>query len=385
MSNARLILNAILIAVASAAITAAANAQSPPIPPALIPASANSLGADRQPAGPDTTAHQPPAPGPISSRRHPHRAEHQRPKSETKAAPRAQPRIIRPANLPVKHQVKPAEASPWARSHPPLCGCAPRTRRARPRAPMAPISAAIYLTAFGTATKRVEKLGDIKAMTLFGELYANGYGVMQDDNKAAEWYRLAAERGDREAMFALAMFRMGGRGGAGQSRRGGEAVRSRGQARSCRGRLRSWAALSRRPDVSAGFHTRRRAVPDGRAGGQSGSAIRARHALQGRPRRAQECDEATRWLGRRRRRRLHRRAGRICDRAVQRHRRRQERGGGRGAARRAARKGSPIAQNRLAHISRPDAACAADPVEAIKWHLVSKAARRQATCASTNS
>ena len=34
-----------------------------------------------------------------------------------------------------------------------------------------------------------------------------------DDKKAAEWYKLAAARGDREAMFALAMFRMAGRGG----------------------------------------------------------------------------------------------------------------------------------------------------------------------------
>ena len=31
--------------------------------------------------------------------------------------------------------------------------------------------------------------------------------------KAAEWYQLAADRGDRDAMFALAMFRIGGRGG----------------------------------------------------------------------------------------------------------------------------------------------------------------------------
>ena len=37
MSNARLILNAILTAFACATITAAANAQSPPIPPAPIP------------------------------------------------------------------------------------------------------------------------------------------------------------------------------------------------------------------------------------------------------------------------------------------------------------------------------------------------------------
>ena len=50
-------------------------------------------------------------------------------------------------------------------------------------------------------------------MTLLGELYADGLGVPNDDKKADEWYRLAAARGDREAMFALAMFRLTGRAG----------------------------------------------------------------------------------------------------------------------------------------------------------------------------
>ena len=48
---------------------------------------------------------------------------------------------------------------------------------------------------------------------MLGELYANGQGVNRDDKKAAEWYKRAADLGDREAMFALAMMRMAGRGG----------------------------------------------------------------------------------------------------------------------------------------------------------------------------
>src|SRR5262245_36104879 len=68
-----------------------------------------------------------------------------------------------------------------------------------------------YLTAFAEATRRVEEKADPKAMTLLGELYANGFGVGADDKKAADWYRLAAARGDREAMFALALFRISGR------------------------------------------------------------------------------------------------------------------------------------------------------------------------------
>ena len=51
-------------------------------------------------------------------------------------------------------------------------------------------------------------------MTLLGELYANGYGVPKDEKKALAWFSLAADRGDRQAIFALAMFRFAGRGGA---------------------------------------------------------------------------------------------------------------------------------------------------------------------------
>jgi uncharacterized protein len=70
-----------------------------------------------------------------------------------------------------------------------------------------------YLTAFAQATEHVETKKDVKAMTLLGELYAGGLGVRQDDAKAADWYKLAADRGDRNAMFALAMFRLQGRAG----------------------------------------------------------------------------------------------------------------------------------------------------------------------------
>ncbi|KPF96126.1 Sel1 repeat protein, partial [Rhodopseudomonas sp. AAP120] len=70
-----------------------------------------------------------------------------------------------------------------------------------------------YKTAFDLAMKRAQELGDPKAMTMLGELYANALGTKRDYNKAVEWYRRAADLGDREAMFALAMARMAGRGG----------------------------------------------------------------------------------------------------------------------------------------------------------------------------
>ena len=78
----------------------------------------------------------------------------------------------------------------------------------------APISAAMYKTAFDLATNRAQFNGDPKAMTMLGELYANAMGVKRDYAKAAEWYKRAADGGDREGMFALAMLRLCGRGGA---------------------------------------------------------------------------------------------------------------------------------------------------------------------------
>ncbi|MGC1280202.1 MAG: tetratricopeptide repeat protein, partial [Xanthobacteraceae bacterium] len=69
-----------------------------------------------------------------------------------------------------------------------------------------------FLTALQYATDDAEK-GNAPAMTLLGELYANGLGVARDDKKAADWYKLAAARGDRNGMFALAMFALEGRAG----------------------------------------------------------------------------------------------------------------------------------------------------------------------------
>lgn len=71
----------------------------------------------------------------------------------------------------------------------------------------------LYMTAFKEATKRIaDDPNDTAAMTLLGELYSAGLGVAQDWAKAAEWYRLAAGRGDPRATFALAMLKIDGKG-----------------------------------------------------------------------------------------------------------------------------------------------------------------------------
>jgi TPR repeat protein len=71
----------------------------------------------------------------------------------------------------------------------------------------------LFLTAFLRATDRLERdPGDVAAMTLLGELHAQGLGIPQDFGKAAEWYRLAARRGDANAAFALGSLVLEGRG-----------------------------------------------------------------------------------------------------------------------------------------------------------------------------
>jgi len=91
--------------------------------------------------------------------------------------------------------------------------------QAQPAKPAAPIDSAFgayqrghFLTALKEANELAAK-NDPQAITLIAELYANGLGVGRDDAKAAEYYQRAADLGDPQAMFALAIFRFMGRGG----------------------------------------------------------------------------------------------------------------------------------------------------------------------------
>ena len=107
----------------------------------------------------------------------------------------------------------PAAAQPKSARGPIHDAKAGHNRRRRTGLAYAEYQRGNYVTAFRQAMRRVEEKSDPKAMTLLGELYADGLGVANDDKKAADWYKLAVARNDREAMFALAMFRMAGRGG----------------------------------------------------------------------------------------------------------------------------------------------------------------------------
>jgi TPR repeat protein len=70
-----------------------------------------------------------------------------------------------------------------------------------------------YGTAMREAMKRLAtNKNDGPAMTLAGELYAQGLGVKPDETEATRWYKLAAEAGDPPAMFEYGLALMKGTG-----------------------------------------------------------------------------------------------------------------------------------------------------------------------------
>ena len=208
-------------------------------------------------------------------------------------------------------------------------------------------------------------------MTLLGELYAHGFGVGRNDKKAAEWYRLAADRGDREAMFALGVFHLSGRAGAVNREQAAKllaAAAKLGQLSaaydlgllyleaSCSRRISrappSCSAAPRRPAIRR-RNTRSRSTRTAVASPRTNEAARLLAAAAA----AQHVDAQVEY------------AIALFN--------------GTGVARnepvaaellkKAARRGNPVAQNRLANILAIGRGLKADAVEAIKWHIVAKA------------
>ncbi|MGI6244416.1 MAG: tetratricopeptide repeat protein [Pseudochelatococcus sp.] len=63
-----------------------------------------------------------------------------------------------------------------------------------------------YKSAFeGASLRAARNPRDGAAMTLLGEIHANGLGVARDMQRAADWYRRGDAANDRNATFALAM------------------------------------------------------------------------------------------------------------------------------------------------------------------------------------
>ena len=230
-----------------------------------------------------------------------------------------------------------------------------------------------YVAAFKEAMRRVEEKGDPKAMTLMGELYAEGLAVANDDKKAADWYKLAAARGDREAMFALSIFKMTGRGGPADRP---EAARLLAEAAKLGHVVAAYDLALLHLEGQIVQQDLPRATELMRMAADAGNP-QAQYALatfykEGRGV-TKDLGEAARLLG------IAARSGHT-DAEV-------EYGialfNGTGTAKnesaaagyflKAAQKNNPVAQNRLAWMYATGRGIKADPVEAVRWHEIAKA------------
>ena|SRR6476661_2931165 len=231
-----------------------------------------------------------------------------------------------------------------------------------------------YVTAFSIATQRADEQKDVKAMTLLGELYANGLGVERDDKKAAEWYGLAVERGDREAMFALAMLQLAGRTGSGNREQGAKllaAAAKLGHAVAAYDLALLYIEGQMFPqDFSRAAELFRSAAQVGLPEAQYALATLYKEG------RGVEKDlaEAVRLLA----------AASSADNTDAQVEYAIALFNGTGGIARnerlaatllakAARKGNPVAQNRLANILAVGRGVQANAVEAVKWHIIAKA------------
>lgn len=83
-----------------------------------------------------------------------------------------------------------------------------------PDAAFAAYQRGYHRTAYAEALKRLRvDPADAAAMALMGQLYLDGVAVKPNDEEAARWFALAAERGNAPARFALGVMRLDGKGG----------------------------------------------------------------------------------------------------------------------------------------------------------------------------
>lgn len=227
----------------------------------------------------------------------------------------------------------------------------------------------LYLTAFNEASKRVAAdPTDGAAMTLIGELYANGFGVRQDWAKAGDWYRLAVQRGDPHAAFALGMMTLDGRGVAKDAAAGRRLLESAADAvPDAAYNLALLLLEARRPESDRrAADLMRRAADAGEVDAQYALAVLYRQGKGV----TRDPVEGAIWMAR---------AAAARNAAAE-----VEYGimlfNGEGVIRnetgaaafflRAAEKGNPVAQNRLARLHAAGRGVPRDLVEAAKWHAI---------------
>ena len=106
------------------------------------------------------------------------------------------------------HPLRAQDASPFGQ-----LGPAEPARGAQPDFAFGAFQRGYFGTALQHATRRIsDNPQDGAAMTLIGEIYAQGLAVKRDPEEAAHWYKLASQQGNREGTFAYAMALLNGDG-----------------------------------------------------------------------------------------------------------------------------------------------------------------------------
>ncbi len=229
-----------------------------------------------------------------------------------------------------------------------------------------------FRTALQEAMKRLDRnKADTAAMTLVGELFKEGFGVRRDLAEAARWFRLAAERGNVQAQFALAMASLSGTG-VPQDRAAATALLEKAAAAGHAGALFNLGILAidgEKQDFSRAADFFRRAAEGGNVDGAYSLALLYREGRGV----MRDNAAAARWMKRAADERV---AAAEVEYAIMLF-------NGEGVARdeagaaklflRAAYRNNPVAMNRLARLYLAGRGLAKDEIEAMKWHILARA------------
>lgn len=232
-----------------------------------------------------------------------------------------------------------------------------------------------YSTALREAMARIQaNPNDGPAMTLIGELYAQGLSVRRDPTEAARWYKLASDRGDRQATFALAIAKLKGEG-APQDAAGAKELLEKAAAQDHAGALYNLGVLAIQsneliPDFAKAAQLFRRSAElgDFEAAYALGLLYRNGTGVEKSDARAAE------WIGRAAKDNF---VAAQVEYAIM-----QFNGVGvekdeKAAANlflKAAVRDNPVAQNRVARLLAAGRGLPQDMIEAMKWHLLARAA-----------
>lgn len=230
----------------------------------------------------------------------------------------------------------------------------------------------LFLTALEEALKRVkENPNDGPAMTMLGELYRDGLAVRRNPVEAVRWYRLAAERGDRQAQFAMGVAHLNGVG-APRDRKTAREWLQKAAAQNHGGALYNLGVIAIDNDIQdfAGAAVLfRKAAELGDMDAAYGLSVFYREGTGVTRDRA----ESLRWL---QRAAQESHVAAMVEYAIVLFNGDGVEKSESGAARlfgRAAQANSPIAQNRLARMFAAGRGVKADMVEAMKWHVLARA------------